>query len=91
MIHDNIYVDNLCIGANSVDEACSIYKEAKEIFKRASMNSREWSSNSREFLDCLSVEERSIGKVLRVFGLLWNHVEDYIQIPTVHLNSWNLL
>ena len=46
------------------------------------MNLREWSSNSREFLNCLSVEERSIGKVLRVFGLLWNHVEDYIQIPT---------
>ena len=82
MIRDNIYVDNLCVGANSVDEAYSIYKEAKEIFKRASMNLREWSSNSREFLNCLSVEERSIGKVLRVFGLLWNHVEDYIQIPT---------
>ena len=82
MIRDNIFVDNLCVGANSVDEACNIYKEAKEIFKRASMNLREWSSNSREFLNCLSVEERSIGKVLRVFGLLWNHVEDYIQIPT---------
>ena len=82
MIRDNIYVDNLCVGANSVDEAYSIYKKAKEIFKRASMNLREWSSNSREFLNCLSIEERSIGKVLRVFGLLWNHVEDYIQIPT---------
>ena len=82
MIRNNIYVDNLCVGANSVDEAYSIYKEAKEIFKRASMNLREWSSNSREFLNCLSVEERSIRKVLRVFGLLWNHVEDYIQIPT---------
>ena len=82
MIRDNIYVDNLCVGANSVDEASSIYKEAKEIFKRASMNFREWSSDSREFLNCLSVEERSIGKVLRVFGLLWNHVEDYVQIPT---------
>ena len=82
MIRDNIYVDNLCVGANSVDEACSIYKEAKEIFKGASMNLREWSSNSREFLNCLSVKERSIGKVLRVFGLLWNHVEDYTQILT---------
>ena len=81
MIHDNIYIDNLCVGANSVDEACSIYKEAKEIFKRASMNLREWSSNSTEFLNCLSVEERSIGKVFRVFGLLWNHVEDYLQMP----------
>ena len=41
MIHDNIYVDNLCVRANSVDEACSIYKEAKEIFKRASLSFRE--------------------------------------------------
>ena len=46
------------------------------------MNLREWSSNSAEFLNRLSVEERSIGKVLRVFGLLWNHIEDYIQMPT---------
>ena len=87
MICDNIYVDNLCVGANSVDEACSTYKEAKEIFKRASMNLREWSSNSAEFLNRLSVEERSIGKVLRVFGLLWNHIEDYIQMPTFNFKG----
>ena len=90
MIRDNIYVDNLCVGANSVDEACSIYKEAKEIFKRASMILREWSSNSAEFLNCLSVEERSIGKVLRVFGLLWNHIEDYIQMPTFKFEGSNI-
>ena len=76
----NYYVDNLCEGANFVDESCSIYEQAKEIFKGASMNLREWSSNSKEFLNCISVQERSIGKVLRVFGLLWSHVEECLHL-----------
>ena len=46
---NNIYVDNLSVGADSVQEAYRIYEEAKIIFKRASMNLREWSSNCKQF------------------------------------------
>ena len=65
-ICDNIYVDNLCIGANSVKEAYGIYKESKDIFGRALMNLREWSSNSEEFLNCLYGDTGSSGKVLKL-------------------------
>ena len=37
----NIYINNLSVGATSVEKACVIYKEAKSIFKRTSMNLRE--------------------------------------------------
>ena len=34
MIRDNVYADDLCVRANPVDEASSIYKEAKWVFKK---------------------------------------------------------
>ena len=43
---NNIYVDNVLIGANNVKEASDIYQEAKEIFEKASVNLREWNSNA---------------------------------------------
>ena len=52
-ISNNIYVDNVSLGANSVEEVYKIYLESKEIFREASMNLREWVSNSFEFLDLL--------------------------------------
>jgi len=79
-ISDNIYVDNVCVGAESVEEALHLYGEAKSIFKEASMNLREWTSNCDEFLDCLSEGERSSGRIGKVFGLVWNQTEDFLQL-----------
>ena len=60
LINDNIYVDNVCVGVNSVEEGLQFYKEAKDIFKGASMNLREWTSNCDEFLDHLPEKEREM-------------------------------
>ena len=86
LINDNIYVDNVCVGVNSVEEGLQFYKEAKDIFKGASMNSREWTSNCDEFLDHLPEEEKLKGNVIKVFGLVWNQVGDYLQIPSFKVN-----
>ena len=51
MICDNIYVDNVSVGASLVQEAYKIYEQAKQIFERTSMNLRQWSSNCDEFLN----------------------------------------
>ena len=74
------YVDNVSLGANSVDEAYKIYLESKEIFRKASMNLREWVSNSPEFLDLLSKNEVIKGDFVKVFSIHWNCAEDYLQI-----------
>ena len=42
----NMYVDNVLIGTDSVEEACCVFGEAKDIFKRAAMNLRQWNLNS---------------------------------------------
>ena len=84
-IMSNIYVDNVLIGTDSVEQTFSIYQEAKEIFRKASMNLREWNSNAVEFLESLSADERvssADGKV-KVLGLLWNVKDDLVHIPGV--------
>ena len=42
LINNNIYVDNVMLGANSVEQAHKIYFESKRIFQKASTNLREW-------------------------------------------------
>ena len=49
-INNHIYVDNVSLGANLVQDAYKIYLESKQIFRKAS---REWVSNSFELLDLL--------------------------------------
>ena len=90
-IMDNIYVDNVLIGADNVEEACSIYHEAKEMFKRASMNLREWNSNSDPFLNTLPSGERCVMDIhaVKVLGLLWNKVDDVIYIPNIDEGAIN--
>ena len=58
-ILNNMYVENLLIGTDSVEGACCIFQEAKDIFKKASMNLRQLNSNSEEFLRSLPLRERS--------------------------------
>jgi len=40
-ISGNIYVDNVLLGAGTMEEAHRIYLESKNIFRRASMNLRD--------------------------------------------------
>ena len=92
VICDNIYVDNVCVGANSIEEALHLYGEAKNIFSHASMNLREWTSNSDKFVYYLPEKERLNEQTIKVFGFIWNQIEDYLQIPTfkVSLNEYDI-
>ena len=77
----NIYVDNVLIGINSINEICGVYEEAKSLFKRAAMNLRQWNSNCRESLEFLPNCEKSVASdSTSVLGLSWNCFEDTINI-----------
>ena len=69
-----------------------LYEEAKNIFSRASMNLREWSSNSDKFVHYLPEKERLNRQIIKVFGLIWNQIEDYLQIPSfkVSLDEYDI-
>ena len=74
----NIYVDNVLIGINSVNEICGVYKEAKSIFERAAMNLRQWNSNCCEFLEFL-LNSAAIDNT-SMLGLSWDQFKDTINI-----------
>ena len=46
-IRENIYVDNVITGTNSVHGALQFYNESKKIFDEATMNLRDWTSNDK--------------------------------------------
>ena len=79
-IQNNIYVDNVLIGVKSANEAYEKYKEAKMMFEKASMNLREWNSNSTDYLNFIAIAECVNGDISKVFGLLWNRIDDIIFI-----------
>ena len=79
-IRETIHIDNVMVRATLVKEAFEIYIESKRIFQEASMNLREWMSNSSKFLSLLSKAEVSVGNVMKIFGIQWNHQCDVLQI-----------
>ena len=52
-IKEDIYVDNVITGVDTLSNAKDLYAEAKSLFAAASMNLREWASNLKEFMNFL--------------------------------------
>ena len=71
-IRDNIYVDNVIMGADDTHGALQRYVKAKSIFNDASMNLREWMSNDGQFMQNVTEEDRAAGETANVLGLQWN-------------------
>ena len=86
-IQQNIYVDNLITGTRTLDEAKTLYREAKEVFATASMNLREWSSNSEELMSFIPASDRADHSILKVLGLSWNLKNDTLSIPDISVDK----
>ena len=50
-IRENIYVDNVITGSESVNDALAFHTEAKHVFQKAGMNMRDGASKSEQVLD----------------------------------------
>ena len=83
LILDNVYVDNVMLGAHTIDKAIHIFHESVSMFKDASMNLREWTSNSVEFMSLIPSSSASGNKFPKVLGLSWDTEKDEIRIPGV--------
>lgn len=78
----NIYVDNVLLGASTIDEAKEAYKAAKEIFASAKMNLCDFSTNSSKLREQITTTDRHEGTTVKVLGLLWNTDADTLAIKT---------
>ncbi|GBN37874.1 hypothetical protein AVEN_66880-1 [Araneus ventricosus] len=84
MLDNALYVDDLCYGAKTVQEALSLYAGAVSILKDASFHLRKLCTNSRE-LQALWIQNGLSNEVgfehdckLKVLGLVWNLDEDCV-------------
>ena len=58
-MRENIYVDNVITGKDTIREAVNFYTEAKQIFSKASMNLRDWVSNDESVMKEIAIEDRA--------------------------------
>ncbi|MBV2113425.1 MAG: aspartyl protease family protein [Candidatus Thiodiazotropha sp. (ex Ctena orbiculata)] len=90
-IRNNIYVDNVITGTDTVSAAVKFYKEAKQIFTKASMNLRDWTSNSPQVLAEIPVTDKAQGETMKVLGLTWSIRDDTLSLKLSNLDSVSLL
>ncbi|XP_025406837.1 uncharacterized protein LOC112680837 [Sipha flava] len=80
------YVDDFCVGADSVTELIRIKNELIYILDRAGMQLKKWLSNSDELINTVPGEDRLTtpmpfhtleGECTKVLGLSWEPVGDF--------------
>ena len=79
-IRDNIYVDNVITGTQSILQAKEFYSKSKKIFESASMNLRDWMSNSDEVLNQIPIYDRANRERMKILGLTWRVKEDTLTL-----------
>ena len=79
-IRDNIYVDNVITGTQSILQAKEFYSKSKKIFESASMNLRDWMSNSDEVLNQKPIYDRANSERMKILGLTWIVKEDTLTL-----------
>ena len=88
-LKNDIYVDNLITGANSIESAIQVYRESKSIFREASMNQREWISNNSEVNKVIDSVDSDCCDTVKVLGHIWIMESDSISLtkPNIPLES----
>ena len=79
-LKDDIYVDNVITGTESVSEAFQLYQCSKSVFQKASMNLREWLSNSDTINQMIPEHDRAKSETMSVLGHSWNSRDDLLSI-----------
>ncbi|XP_063635114.1 uncharacterized protein LOC134805841 [Cydia splendana] len=80
-IAEDLYVDNLVTGSDSVEDAISLYSTARMTFNDLSMNLREWNSNSVKVMATIPLEYKSKEiDSMKVLGLDWDIKNDSLSL-----------
>uniref|UniRef100_A0A7I4XW91 Integrase catalytic domain-containing protein n=1 Tax=Haemonchus contortus TaxID=6289 RepID=A0A7I4XW91_HAECO len=71
-IKDNIYVDNLILTSDTLQESIELYRKAKQIFIDLGMNLREFTSNNNTVMQTIQETDKADTPQPKVLGLKWN-------------------
>ena len=87
LLKRDIYVDNVISGVSTLEEAKTLYKEAKGVFAAAFMNMREWASNSQQFMEFIPQSDRTSNPDQKILGIKWNLCKDVLSVPGISLDK----
>lgn len=79
-LKDDIYIDNVVPGTDTVREALTFYNGTKAIFFDASMNHREWTSSNDEVRMFIPPADKSDNEIVKVLRHIWNVVDDSLSL-----------
>ncbi|KHJ76545.1 hypothetical protein OESDEN_23835, partial [Oesophagostomum dentatum] len=81
-IAKNMYVDNIMMSAETVEEAMDKYYESKRLFAKIGMNLREYISNSPEVNAQIPECDRLESGNMKLLGIKYDVLRDTFQIKT---------
>ena len=70
-IKQNVYVDNILLLANDVEEAIAKYRKTKDVFHRASVNVREFCSNDMLVNKSFGSDKAKEADTIKLLGITW--------------------
>lgn len=95
LLSDNIFVDDICTGCNTVQEATNLQYELSNLLLKGGFELRKWSSNNNDFLktipehlllkNCINFDLDS-ALTVKILGLKWNPTEDSFSYSVTSFN-----
>nr|CDJ94813.1 Protein of unknown function DUF1759 and Protein of unknown function DUF1758 and Retrotransposon domain containing protein [Haemonchus contortus] len=79
-IKENLYVDNLVLSMDTLEEAVESYSRTKKIFNDLNMNIREFVSNDIRLRDLMAEKDKSVNTCPKVLGVPWSSTTDTLEI-----------
>ena len=95
LLRKHLYVDDLILSVDTIEEAILVRKEITDIFGEMKMKIRKWASNNDKILNTIPPEDRYptlddsdnlISKDTKCLGVSWSPSKDML-----HYNSYNTL
>ncbi|XP_055916655.1 uncharacterized protein LOC129949299 [Eupeodes corollae] len=85
VVREDMYVDDLISGADSIIEARTKRDEARKLLASAGLNLRKWTSNTKELIEDIPVQDReldfelpfNLSNHVKTLGIKWFPVDDY--------------
>ncbi|KAK6764840.1 hypothetical protein RB195_024965 [Necator americanus] len=75
-IKENLYVDNLLLTADTVEDAVKVYSRTKEMFNALNMNIREFVSNEQDLMSAIASHDKSAELTPNVLGIKWDSTHE---------------
>ena len=87
-LNDNLYVDDWLSGADTEQEACEMFAEAKSVMSQAGMCLAKWNSNSKAIAEKMCSDDMGLpgeDEGVKVLGVKWTPASDSFSFGGVEL------